>query len=146
MKRIILSIMMIAALSACGNGKKTDNKVTEPAGKTETADMHTAENSLDYWGVYKGTLPAADCPGIETTLTINKDSTFTLHSVYIDRKDATFDNKGTYTIDGSILTTKEKDGSAITYYKVEEGQLRMLNADKQPVTGPLAENYILKKE
>ena len=28
---------------------------------------------------------------------------------------------------------------------VEENQVRKLNADKQPVTGALAENYVLKK-
>lgn len=145
MKRIILSVVMIAVLTACGNGKKAENNTAEPTEKAQVADMHTAENSLDYWGTYKGTLPAADCPGIETTLTINRASTFTLHSVYIDRKDATFNDKGTYTVDGSIMTTKEEEG-AITYYKIEEGQLRMLDAEKQPITGPLAEYYMLKKE
>ena len=38
-------------------------------------DMHTAEISLDYYGTYKGTLPAADCPGINVTLTLNKNKT-----------------------------------------------------------------------
>lgn len=137
--------MAIAVLSACGNSKKTDNTATDPVAAEQAADMHTAENSLDYQGIYKGTLPAADCPGIEATLTINQDSTFTLNYIYIDRKDSKFDDKGTYTIDGAILTTKGEDG-AITYYKVEEGQVRMLDAEKQPVTGPLAEHYILKKE
>ena len=137
--------MAIAVLSACGNSKKTDGTATDPVAKEQVADIHTAENSLDYQGIYKGTLPAADCPGIEATLTINQDSTFTLNYIYIDRKDAKFDDKGTYTIDGSILTTKGDDG-AITYYKVEEGQVRMLDAEKQPVTGSLAEHYILKKE
>ena len=144
MKRIILSVMMIAVMTACGNSKKTDNNATDPAEKTEAVDMHTAENSLDYQGIYKGTLPAADCPGIEATLTINQDSTFTLKYVYIDRN-SSFEDKGTYTIEGSVLTTKGEDG-AITYYKVGEGQVSMLDAEKQPVTGPLAEHYILKKE
>lgn len=34
--------------------------------------MHNAENSLDYDGTYTGTFPAADCPGINMTLTIKK--------------------------------------------------------------------------
>ena len=37
------------------------------------ADIHNAETSLDYEGTYKGVLPAADCPGIETTLILNPD-------------------------------------------------------------------------
>ena len=52
--------------------------------------MHNAETSLDYLGVYKGTLPAADCPGIETTLTLAPDGSYALHLKYIDR-DSEFD-------------------------------------------------------
>lgn len=144
MKNIILSAMMIGALTACGNREKVDKNTAEPTENAQVADMHTAENSLDYWGTYKGTLPAADCPGIEATLIINRDSTFTLKYVYIDRN-STFEDKGTYTIKGSVLTTKGEEGST-TYYKVGEEQLSMLDAEKQPITGALAEHYILKKE
>lgn len=106
--------------------------------------MHNAETSLDYWGVYEGTLPAASSPGIKTTLTLNKDKTFTLRSEYIDEKDGIFNDKGTYTLDGNVLTARQEGGD-ITYYKVEEGQLKMLDQQKQPITGDLAKFYILKQ-
>lgn len=144
MKKSILLVMMIAVLSACGNNKKAESTSAEVTETSQAPDMHTAANSLDYYGIYKGTLPAADCPGIETTITINPDSTITVHGAYLERN-SSYDDKGTYTLDGSILTMKQEDGST-TYYKVEEGQIRMLNADKQPVTGDLAPYYILKKE
>lgn len=94
--------------------------------------------------MYKGVTPAADCPGIETTLTLNTDNTFTLRLVYIDR-DTQFDETGNFVLDGNILTLTSRDGTK-SYYKVEEGQVRMLNADKQEVTGELADMYILKQE
>lgn len=55
----------------CTNAKKAD---VSAAGNdtTQVVDMHTAETSLDYYGVYKGTTPAADCPGIELTLTLKR--------------------------------------------------------------------------
>lgn len=55
----------------CTNAKKAD---VSAAGSdtTQVVDMHTAETSLDYYGVYKGTVPAADCPGIELTLTLKR--------------------------------------------------------------------------
>ncbi len=106
--------------------------------------MHTAETSLDYQGTYAGTLPAADCPGIETRLTLKKDGTFDLHMKYIDR-DAEFDTKGGYSVRGNLLTLTPENGEEVEYYKVEENRLRRLDADKQPVTGPLDENYVLKK-
>lgn len=55
----------------CTNAKKAD--VSAAGSDTvQVADMHTAETSLDYYGVYKGTVPAADCPGIELTLTLKR--------------------------------------------------------------------------
>ena len=107
--------------------------------------MHNAEISLDYEGTYKGVFPAADCPGIETTLTLNADKTFALHQVYIDQKDGTFDEKGTYTVEENLLTLRVEGGET-SYYKVEENRLRLLDADKNEITGELAENYILNKE
>ena len=73
-----------------------------------------------------------------------KDKTFTLRSEYIDEKDGIFNDKGTYTLDGNVLTARQEGGD-ITYYKVEEGQLKMLDQQKQPVTGDLAKFYILKQ-
>ena len=115
-----------------------------PKPVAEAPDMHTAETSLDYQGTYAGTLPAADCPGIETRLTLKKDGTFDLHMKYIDR-DAEFDTKGGYSVRGNLLTLTPENGEEVEYYKVEENRLRRLDADKQPVTGPLDENYVLKK-
>ena len=146
MKKYVLVVAVAAALFSCSGNPKADATQTDK-NKQETAqvpDMHNAETSLDYWGVYEGTLPAASSPGIKTTLTLNKDKTFTLRSEYIDEKDGIFNDKGTYTLDGNILTAKQEGGD-ITYYKVEEGQLKMLDQQKQPVTGDLAKFYILKQ-
>ena len=126
MKKYVLVVAVAAALFSCSGNPKADATQTDK-NKQETAqvpDMHNAETSLDYWGVYEGTLPAASSPGIKTTLTLNKDKTFTLRSEYIDEKDGIFNDKGTYTLDGNVLTTKQEGGD-ITYYKVEEGQLKM---------------------
>ena len=43
----------------------------------------------------------------------------------------------------------EASGRFVTcpsYYKVEENKVRLLNDDKQEITGALAEHYILNKE
>lgn len=138
-----ISLLVLAVASCTGGSKKADASATS-SDTTQVTDMHTAETSLDYFGEYKGTTPAADCPGIKQTLVLNKDYTFTLNYIYIDR-DVAFDESGTFSIEGNIITLKTKDGHD-SYYKVEEGRVVMLMADKQPVTGALAEHYILKKE
>ena len=77
MKKYVLVVAVAAALFSCSGNPKADATQTDK-NKQETAqvpDMHNAETSLDYWGVYEGTLPAASSPGIKTTLTLNKDKT-----------------------------------------------------------------------
>lgn len=140
---VVIPLLVITIFS-CTGSKRSDASATS-ADTTQVTDMHNAENSLDYFGVYKGTTPAADCPGIEQTLTLSKDRTYHLSRIYIDRKDADFTESGTFTIDGNILTTLPKEGEP-SYYKVEEGRVRMLMKDKQPVTGELEEHFVLQKQ
>lgn len=122
---------------------------TEPiSGKSQTesqvTDPHTAETSLDYAGIYEGTIPCADCPGIKVKLVLNKDKTYQISNDYIDRKDAAYTDKGSYSIDGNYITLNHT-GGAPQYMKVEEGQIRMLDAEKQVITGELGSHYILKQ-
>ncbi len=144
MKKILILACSCMLLVSCGNSSKANKGIGIDSTPTKAIDTHNAETSLDYEGTYKGVFPAADCPGIETILTLNKDKTFTLHSVYIDR-DSSFDEKGTYTLKDNILILKEEGGEE-SYYKVGKNQLCKLTADKKEVTGELAEHYILNKE
>ena len=63
---------------------------------------------------------------------------------YIER-DGKFKEQGNYTVEGNLMTLTEKEGQ-MSYFKVEEGQLRQLDNDKQPITGELEAMYILKKQ
>ena len=139
MKESLLILAAALAMVSCG-GNAQQKAATAGTQQTTAAapDMHNAETSLDYLGVYKGTLPAADCPGIETTLTL------ALHLKYIDR-DSEFDEKGAFTVKENLLTLTPSEGGQPQYYKVEENRLRRLDAEKQPVTGALADNYVLQK-
>lgn len=141
---LVAIALLAVATVACTGQKKSDTAETT-ADTTQVIDMHTAETSLDYFGEYKGTTPAADCPGIKQTLVLNKDYTFTLNLIYIEREGADFNDVGTFIIEGNIITLKTKEG-AESFYKVEEGRVVMLMADKQPVTGELAAHYVLKQE
>ena len=145
MKKNVLILAAALALVACGGNAPKKKAAAETQTTTAAApDMHTAETSLDYLGTYEGTLPAADCPGIQTTLTLDPDGTYELHMQYIDR-DAEFDEKGVFSVKENLLTLTQLDDGSEEYYKVEENRLRMLDAEKQPVTGALAENYVLQK-
>lgn len=144
MKSKFLILAAAAMFAACGGNTQKKAAAGGAKDASETvADMHNAENALDYRGTYTGTFPAADCPGIDMRLTLKQDGAYSLHMKYIDR-DSEFDEKGTYTVRENLLTLTPTDGQP-DYYKVEEDRLRKLDADKQPITGVLAENYVLKK-
>lgn len=141
LKKSLLIFVAALAAVACGGNAPKKAAVAE----TQVApDMHTAETSLDYLGTYEGTLPAADCPGIRTTLTLKPDGTYDLHMEYIDRN-AGFDETGVFTVRENLLTLTLLDDGSEAYYKVEENRLRMLDAEKQPAAGPSAEKYVLHK-
>lgn len=141
MKKLFILACVCLLITSCNSNPKNTN---DSATSTETTDMHNAENSLDYDGTYTGTFPAADCPGINMTLTIKKDKTFELISEYIDRQDATFKEYGTYSVEGNIMTLI--NGEDKQHYKVGENTLTALNQDKQAITRELADHYILHKK
>ncbi len=128
----ILAIALV--FSACKTHK---NKPT-------TTDEHTAEYALDYEGVYKGTYPCADCEGIKTTLTLNKDKSFIYETLYLGRKGKSFVYKGNYTVKGNTLTIQQ-DNKPI-HFLVGESTVTLLGDDLKPNTGELADFYVLKKQ
>lgn len=112
-------------------------------------DGHNSQNSLDWVGAYVGRVPCADCPGIDTVLVLNKDLSYSLTRLYVDRADdATQVSNGAFTwFDGSVIQLGGLDGSAEpTRYRVEEGRLRQLDLAGVEITGTLSDQYVLAKQ
>lgn len=156
-RRNLLAVALLTtavAFVGCKDNKKdnetqTQSEVVTEEGNQEAqevVDMHTSENSLDWAGTYQGVIPCADCPGIETTIVLNEDGTFTKVTVYQDKKDGKFEDKGTFTWDktGSIVTLKVGDDA--TQYQVREGSLLMLDTEGKEITGELADKYYLQQK
>ncbi len=95
-------------------------------------------------GIYKGTLPCADCAGIESRLILNRDKTFIYENTYIDRVDGRFTDRGSYTVKENIVTI-ERNNTPV-YFLIEKNSLILLGSDLQPAKGKLAPYYILKKQ
>lgn len=162
MKKIFLPIMMFAL--ACNTGQQqssgADSATTTPevapvpapvAAPVDTsASVPTGDNSmtsLDWPGTYKGTVPCADCAGIETTLTLDKDLNYTLNTKYLGKKDAPATRKGKFSWNaaGSTITLAGIQ-NAPSQYLVGENRLFQLDMQGQRITGGLASKYELIKQ
>jgi uncharacterized lipoprotein NlpE involved in copper resistance len=155
MKNLKLVFLILIGLStsllSCNratdsNERSATEAITDvPIAKT---DMHNSMNGLDWSGTYKGTLPCADCEGIETTLTLNTDLSYVLVTNYLGRNDALEEEKkGDFSWDeqGSEITLTNVT-SGPNKYKVGENLLWHLDANGDMITGDSADHYILKKK
>jgi len=130
---ILMAVFAVFGLSSCrSNGK--------------VADIHNARISLDWAGVYTGTIPAADVEGINVRMKLNKNNTYELTYEYIGKPDNTFTFLGSFKWDdtGSIIHIEIAD--APSYYKVVENALIQMDMKGNQIKGALADNYVLKKE
>lgn len=146
-----LSVFAFALLLvSCGQKTKQAEESVEANASTEVAavpDMHTAQNALDYEGKYKGVLPCADCEGIETELTLDRNGNYVLKTTYLGKSATSFEKSGTYTWaeDGGTIILSDITDAPNRYF-VGENQIFQLDMEGNRITGNLADKYILKKE
>lgn len=145
----ILGLFLISTLVLACSGKKEKEleNLKVAADSTAFANNHTAQNSLDYAGTYKGVLPCADCEKIDIELTIT-DSGFTRVSVSHKNGEAIkTEEKGTFswTNNGSVIVLDGVTDSPSKYF-VGENTLTQLDLEGNKITGDLADMYILKKQ
>ncbi|OAD91405.1 hypothetical protein A7A78_12190 [Aequorivita soesokkakensis] len=153
MKKSIVLVAVIATfIFGCKNGEKNEISSEENIENVEASstemDSHNSENSLDWLGVYEGTIPCADCEGIKTTLEFRNDNTFTLWQTYMGKTEGESDFKenGTYVWDETGSKVLLNGESQTLQYKVGENQLWMLDKSGNTIEGDMAAMYILKKK
>ena len=130
----LLAALVIFGLNSCASTKGID-------------DPHNARNSLDWAGVYTGTIPSASGTGINVRLRLFKDQRFELSYEYRDKPDGNYYWIGPFQWDkdGNVIILKDVK-ELPPYYKVEENKLIQLDMKGKRITGSLADNYVLKKE
>lgn len=145
-----LAVASIALTFSC-TGNKTAQEASENDSTNVADRVSAANNELDLAtvaGTYEGVLPAADCPGIKTVLTINADSTYQLRQDYIDRKDAHDEASGVlHVLDGRLLMLERPSSGERSYYKVkDDSHLVMTDSLGNEPEGETAKFYILEKK
>ncbi len=142
MKTSFVWVIALLMMASCNSTQKNNAQA-----ENEEIKMESPATPTMGYGTYTGTLPAADCEGIKTTLTINDDKTYKLISEYIGVKDGTFETSGVYNlINNTLIELVTPSSGEKTYYKVLDENKVMLSDKEGTVNeGSLAEHYILKR-
>ena len=142
MKKILFLFVVVASTFSFGCSNKT------AMGKSAaTGNAHSSANSLDWQGTYKGTLPCADCQGILTELTFNKNQTYILKTKYLGKDSIEREEMGNFewNKEGSTIIIAGTETST-GQYQVGENRITLLDKSGNKITGALAENYVLTKQ
>lgn len=120
------------------------------AQKSATANnldpAHSAQNSLDYDGIYRGTIPCADCEGIKATVYLMRNNTFKTVYEYVGKVVEPFESTGKFTWNKEGNTVTLTSGNDKTSYFVGKNTLTQLDQNGKKMTGALASKYILSKD
>ncbi|WP_130802159.1 copper resistance protein NlpE [Acinetobacter ihumii] len=160
MKKSLLAIAIVSTLLVACSKKENQNETTVPADQNTVASApaetatavdtaHTAENSLDWAGEYKGKLPCADCEGIQTELELHDNKTFELKETYMGSKSdgKPVETKGSFSFDNSkpsvIILDTQPDKRQ---FFIGENTATALDMEGNKIEGAMADLYVLKKE
>lgn len=144
---MFLAVAAVALMASCGDKKTAQNEAN--ADSISVAD--TTMSALDLTavaGTYEGTLPAADCPGFKTVITINADSTYQMQQDAIDRKDGHDEASGILEIkDDNLLVLVRPSSDDRTYIKVKDADSIVLtdSVGNEP-EGEIAKLYVLTRK
>lgn len=145
MKKVMVILGVAALVLSCQSEKKTSDAANSNA--TEITTVDNSMTSLDWEGTYKGTLPCADCAGIEFTLTLNADKSYSLTRTYQTTPEANYASAGNFVWDenGSKISLQGTDEDNKFSFLIGENKALLLDQEGNVITGDLADNYVLTK-
>jgi hypothetical protein len=136
MRALLLSIPVLW-FSSC-----TPSDAGSAEGTKSTVEVDTNTLPVDPVGLFSGTFPCADCPGITTEIWLRADSTYVQHATYQDRDTMPFGSIGTWSRTGNTVLLKGTPGKR---YELTDKGLRSLTLQDDPTSAkPPAE--LLKGE
>ncbi len=145
MNRNFLLLMLMVAVT----GFISCNRTTNMTDSSEPASIgDNSRNAIDWEGTYRGTIPCADCEGIETEISLTYEETYVIKTKYLGKDSQVFISEGRFEWNelGSSIALDSKSAHAEPLkFLVGENRLFQLDVQGNRITGPLAEHYILEK-
>jgi hypothetical protein len=96
-------------------------------------------------GAYSGTLPCADCEGMDYRIQLGEDGRFVSTTMYLGQSDVPFRAEGEYSLDdqGRILLNPGMDD--LQYLQLDSEGLWWLDREGKRIEGSLAGHYRLTR-
>ncbi|MCB0770154.1 MAG: copper resistance protein NlpE N-terminal domain-containing protein [Flavobacteriales bacterium] len=109
--------------------------ITSDAGSSQdantTVEVDTNTVPVEPVGLFSGTLPCADCPGISTEIWLRADSTYVQHATYQDRDTMPFGSIGSWSLNGNTVLLKGTPGAR---YELTDKGLRSRTHQEDPAS------------
>lgn len=140
----ILVVILLLMLGCQGQNSNTSDTESKPEESKQLPIGDNSQTSLDWEGTYQGTLPCADCEGIQTEIILKGDKSFTMTTQYLGKANDRNVSTGSFEWDesgGNISLNADPN----LQYKVGEHVLFKLVNEGNRITGDLASNYMLRK-
>jgi uncharacterized lipoprotein NlpE involved in copper resistance len=139
--RTRIGVLALAAFSIALGGCAAQHVTSL---ETATADHSAAP--LNWNGTYRGVLPCADCQGIETSITLDKNLNYFAQMKYLGRNTDPINRQGTFTWDASGTTIRLHGmPEGPDRYLVGGDALIQLDREGKRITGDLAAKYVLPR-
>jgi len=130
---LLMTVFAVTGLISCQQNRKI-------------IDIHNSRISLDWPGLYTGTIPSASGMGIDVSLKLNIDDTYELTYDYIGKPENKFTNTGVFRWDDTGEFVMLDIADMPSYYKVAQNKLIQLDMNGRYITGKLADQYVLRKD
>lgn len=155
---LALACLAALALSACNKPTEGTSAPAEtpktaeaaPVAALEPAPAEAPKAGFDvaaFAGSFSGTLPCADCAGIDTKVEFKADGTYAIDESYQGKKDGTAKGDGTWTAEEEgkrlRLDPNSKSDQDRLFEVVSNEEIRLLDQEGKAIDSQL--NYTLKR-
>jgi uncharacterized lipoprotein NlpE involved in copper resistance len=154
---VIASIALSAAIAGCkpqppaepaADAPKAEAAVAPAAMPEAAPPVAPALDAKAFAGNFSGTLPCADCPGIDTQLELKADGTYAIEETYQESKGGNFKGDGTWTAEEAgqriRLDPNSKEERDRLYQVVSADEIRALDLQGKAIESQA--NLSLKRQ
>jgi len=154
-RTVLLAALAVAALSACKPQAPAESAAppaqpeaaaapAQPAADARPSAQGAPFDAKAFAGTFTGTLPCADCPGIDTRVVLAPDGTYTITESYQEGSAPELKGDGTWTAEENNqrlrLDPNSKSENDRLFAILSNDEIRQLDIEGKPIDSNLPYN------